>query len=88
MATVKSSQASRPDDRDPRPSSGAGAREGDRDVTKDEGWLEGLTIADAREFRDTDGRRWRRLTFTNGTMVEILLTAPWLVLERVVGQFD
>lgn len=44
--------------------------------------MEGLTIVDVSEFLDTDDQRWRQMTLSNGTTVQILLTHPWLVINQ------
>jgi hypothetical protein len=53
----------------------------EHELTKVEAWLEGLTILDASEFLDADGQRWRQITLSNGHVLQILLTHPWLIIE-------
>lgn len=41
--------------------------------------MAGLTIVAVDDFTE-DGQRWRSLRLSDGTTVQILLTAPWLIL--------
>ena len=60
---------------------GAGPVGDERSVTKAEAWMKGLTITDCREFRDGTGQRWRQLTLSNGSVVQIVLTHSWLIIS-------
>lgn len=40
----------------------------------------GLTIVAVRDFVE-DGQSWRTLELSNGAIVHIMLTAPWLVVD-------
>ena len=54
----------------------------ERYVTKTERWMEGRTVVECSEFFDGEGQRWRQLVFDSGKIVQILLTHPWLIVER------
>lgn len=45
-----------------------------------ESWLNGHTITDCCEFLDEEGIRWRQLTLDDGTIIQMVLTHPWLIL--------
>lgn len=51
-------------------------------VKSPEAWMEGLRIVSVSEFIDADRQRWRELTLSNGSVVQILLTHPWLIIPR------
>ncbi len=49
-------------------------------LTRVEEWIEGLTIVQVDDFVDATGR-WRQLTLSDGHLVQIRFTHPWLILE-------
>lgn len=54
-------------------------------MTRVEPELIGRTIVDCREFLDGENRRWRELRLEDGTIVQIRLTHPWLILTPEDG---
>lgn len=52
----------------------------ERMITRIEAWMEGLTIVEVLEFVDGEDQRWRQITLSDGSVVQILLTHPWLIV--------